>query len=228
MRMALIPARGGSKGIKDKNLQLVGDMNLVERAISETQESNLFDRICLSTDSQRIAEVGHLAGVEVLDRKASLSTDGALISDVILDHIRGLGLVAEDDIWMIQPTALFRSKADFGRVDQAMSGIAPLDRYGFTVRRVEDSHPARMYRREKNEWTAVIPDQQHFRRQDLEPLFLRDGLFYFSSVAASLRHDGTFFGSEPVCVDLEKDYYANIDGVEDLAYARFLLAENMV
>ena len=198
MKLALIPARGGSKGVKDKNLQIVGGMSLVERAIEEAKNANIFDIIYLSTDSSRIAAYGAQLGVEILNRKPMLATDNALISDVILDHIETLSLSLDDQLWLIQPTALFRKKVDFEHVLNAISKTCNADTYGFTVKRIEDTHPARMYRYTSKNWHAVMPDQQHYRRQDLEQLFLRDGLFYYSSIAALLKNDGQFFGDKPI------------------------------
>lgn len=225
MKFALIPARAGSKGIKNKNLQIVGAMSLVERAIEEAKNANIFDKIYLTTDSSRIAECGVKLGIEILNRRPDLATDDALISDVILDHIQTLSPSLDDQLWLIQPTALFRTNLDFEHVLNAISGICPSDIYGFTVKRVVDSHPARMYRHVSKNWRALIPDQQHYRRQDLDPLFLRDGLFYYSSIAALLKNDGQFFGDQPICVNLNKSYYVNIDSLEDLAYARFIYDE---
>ena len=78
----------------------------------------------------------------------------------------------------------------------------------------------------EDEWTAVIPDAA-LQATGSEPLFLRDGLFYFHQWQH--RYDMmAHFSAVNLSVSICKDYYANIDGVEDLAYARFLLAENMV
>ena len=74
--LAVIPARGGSKGIPDKNIRLLAGQTLVERAAYAAAESGLIDRTILSTDSERIAEEGRRIGLEVpFIRPAHLAAD---------------------------------------------------------------------------------------------------------------------------------------------------------
>ncbi len=63
--LAVIPARGGSKGLKDKNIQLLGGKALVTYPIEAAQKSGCIDRIFVTTDSEAIAEVARAAGAEV-------------------------------------------------------------------------------------------------------------------------------------------------------------------
>lgn len=228
MRIALIPARGGSKGIKNKNLQLVGNYCLVEHAILDAKKTKLFDQIYLSTDNSKIAEKGIQHDIQIIRRPKSLALDTTLISEVIMDHIEFLKLNPLDQIWMLQPTALFRSKDHFQNICSALSYKETSNQYGFSVRQVHDFHPARMYSNNGTEFSAVCPSKQHFRRQDLEVLFLRDGLFYYSSVEALKLNNGAFFGPKPICIDLKKSYYANVDTHDDLEYARFLFSRDLV
>jgi CMP-N-acetylneuraminic acid synthetase len=79
-----------------------------------------------------------------------------------------------------------------------------------------------MYQKANGGWTPLDPMAQHLRRQDLPPLFLRDGLYYFASVKAFRDNGWCFFGSNPVCIELDRQYYVNIDEVMDLEFAKFL------
>ena len=70
---AIIPARGGSKGIPHKNLRTVGGRSLVARAVDSAFQSEIFDRVYVSTDSAEIADQAEKAGAEVLHRPAELA-----------------------------------------------------------------------------------------------------------------------------------------------------------
>ena len=73
--LALIPARGGSKGIPGKNLQTVGDVPLVCRSIRAAQASNGVGRVVVSTDDDAIAEEAKAHGAEVVRRPAAIAGD---------------------------------------------------------------------------------------------------------------------------------------------------------
>ena len=75
--VAVIPARGGSKGVPRKNLREVGGVPLVVRAIRSAQAAASVDRVVVSTDDAEIAAVAFAAGADVVDRPADLAGDTA-------------------------------------------------------------------------------------------------------------------------------------------------------
>ena len=84
-RLALIPARGGSKGIPNKNIQIVGKKSLLARSIESAITANIFSEICVSTDSPVIAREALKCGVSVpFLRPDSLSTDESKSLDLIV------------------------------------------------------------------------------------------------------------------------------------------------
>ena len=83
-RIALIPARGGSKGIRGKNLRNLLGIPLVVWPIRASLQAGLFDRVICSTDSREIADVAHKAGAEILGlRPEHLSRDETSTADVL-------------------------------------------------------------------------------------------------------------------------------------------------
>lgn len=114
-RLALIPARGGSKGIPNKNLQYVGSKSLLERAIDSAKNTNLFSEICVSTDSDDIADLATIHGASVpFVRPSLLSSDTALGIEVIrhaIDFYNSRG-VKFSNLTLLQPTSPFRDADD--------------------------------------------------------------------------------------------------------------------
>jgi CMP-N-acetylneuraminic acid synthetase len=88
--VAIIPARGGSKGIKKKNLQKVGGKPLIVRAIEASKKSKLVSRIVVSTDDSEISKISKEFGVEVFGRGKKISNDKATSESVIIDVLQKL------------------------------------------------------------------------------------------------------------------------------------------
>jgi len=114
-RIALIPARGGSKGVPRKNLMKIAGKSLVEWAFFSAKESSLFSEICISTDDLEIAKHAESFGAEIhFMRPANLALDSSLQIDVI-NHAAGFfssqGIEASN-LTLLQPTSPFRYPRD--------------------------------------------------------------------------------------------------------------------
>ena len=95
MNVAVIPARGGSKGITNKNLQKISGLSLIAKAIKVCIESSMFSAVFLSTDSHEIAQEARKYGAHVIDRPKSLSQDNTSTDPVInhaIEEIENLGI----------------------------------------------------------------------------------------------------------------------------------------
>jgi CMP-N,N'-diacetyllegionaminic acid synthase len=87
--ICVIPARGGSKGLLHKNISLLGGHPLISHSIKASKKSNLFKRIIVSTDSERISDIAISYGAECpFSRSEELATDGSLIEDTLEDTIK--------------------------------------------------------------------------------------------------------------------------------------------
>ena len=81
--IAIIPARGGSKGIPNKNLAEVNGQSLVSRAIESALQSGVVDFVVVSSDNQTILDEAAKAGAAAIKRPADLASDSAVIEDAI-------------------------------------------------------------------------------------------------------------------------------------------------
>lgn len=119
--VGLIPARGGSKGIPDKNLREVGGASLLARAARAASESKLLSGCYLSTDSPQIAEAGRKAGLLVpFLRPAEIATDSTPMIDVIQQFLAWYEMDKGqlEAIVLLQPTSPFRTAK---HIDEAIS-----------------------------------------------------------------------------------------------------------
>lgn len=112
--VVLIPARGGSMGVRKKNIRRLGGIPLIAWSIGTAQEVAAVNRIVVSTNSSEIADVARRYGAEVADRPDRLATDEALVIDAIRYHIRTwrdegspAGIIV-----LLEPTCPFRSSQD--------------------------------------------------------------------------------------------------------------------
>jgi N-acylneuraminate cytidylyltransferase len=104
--VAIIPARGGSKGIPRKNLQPLRGVALVARAIRAAKRAKLIERVALTTDDDEIAALGVSEGADIVRRPAELSDDAAPTLPAVLHAIATMGSV--DIVVVLEPTSPFR------------------------------------------------------------------------------------------------------------------------
>ena len=108
-KICIIPARAGSKRIKNKNLKELSGKPLVSWSIECALSSGIFDKIILSTDSEDIAKIGKFYGLNTALRPTELAGDYTTAEEVISYHIEGR---ANEKVCYLQPTSPLRNKED--------------------------------------------------------------------------------------------------------------------
>ena len=106
---ALVPARGGSKGILQKNIVAVGDHPLLAYTLKAAQESGVIDAVYVSSDDDQILSVAHYYGAERLKRDPHLARDETPIDPVVAEFIHRLKLIGKDIIVLLLPTSPLRT-----------------------------------------------------------------------------------------------------------------------
>lgn len=221
--LALIPARGGSKGIPQKNLCRVGALTLTARAVRCARETGRFSRVAVSTDSEAIATEARVEGAEVIRRPDALASDTANVVDVIahaLDALAAEGFTP-GVVVLLEPTSPLRTVAMVG---DALDRLADADAV-FTVSPV----PVRFHPR-KQFWVEfdgsarrVAPElAMPVRRQELTETFVQNGAVY-AFRTAMFRAQASIFGPAPRAIVVTTPL-VNIDTPEDLDEARRLTA----
>ena len=114
MIIGLIPARGGSKGVPNKNIKTICGKPLIVCSIEKAKRSRLLDKVIVSTDSDAIAEIAQKAGAEILKRPDYLATDTASTQDVMVHALQSF---PADTLVLLQPTSPCRSE---GLIDECI------------------------------------------------------------------------------------------------------------
>jgi len=222
--LGVIPARGGSKGVRKKNIKPLRGKPLIAYTIEAGLGATGLTHCMVSTDNEEIAQVSREWGVEVpFIRPAELATDSAKAIPVVrhaLMEMEKQYAVTYDAVMMLQPTTPFRTSRD---IEQA---IELLDQTGadsvISVVDVEGHHPARMkYLRDGR---LIDPDfcesYENQARQELEPMYLRNGMIYLTRREVLLQD--SFKGEDCRALIVESERSVNIDTPLDFAYAEFL------
>ena len=213
--LALIPARGGSKGIPGKNLQAVGGRPLVVRSINAAQTSQGVERVVVSTDDAAIRAVALEAGAEVVDRPVAIASDTSSSESALLHALTSLEQIGPipERLVFLQCTSPFTSGPQIDRVLQALddptinSSFAVQPWHGFLWR-------------EDGRGINHVPIRPRQRRQDLEQVYLETGAIYAMRTAA-FRQGGSRFCAPWRLVVLD-DSGPEIDTPADLALCRAL------
>ncbi|HEY8340090.1 MAG TPA: acylneuraminate cytidylyltransferase family protein [Egibacteraceae bacterium] len=214
--LALVPARGGSKGLPGKNLALVGGRTLVARAVEAALAVARIDEVAVSSDDAAILAEARRAGATPLHRPAALAGDEA----TTIDLVRAV-LAERDDVdvlVVLQPTSPLREPVDVERCLDALTQ-APA---AATVCAL--NHPPSWLLR-IDERGALEPlggwDDVVRRRQDAAPVYALNGAVY-AARAAHLRAGGELVGPLTAAVVMPPERSVDVDDALDLQLARVL------
>ncbi|GAA4160181.1 hypothetical protein GCM10022286_15860 [Gryllotalpicola daejeonensis] len=221
--VAVIPARAGSRGIPDKNVQPVGGVPLIARAVASARAAELIDVVAVSTDGAAIAAAARDAGAEIIDRPAQLASDTATSEAALLhalDELDARGIRA-DVLVFIQATSPFIAPED---LDFAITRI--LADESDVVLAAAESH-AFLWRMTEAGAEAINHDASFRpRRQDREPQYVETGAFYVMRVDGFRRARFRFFGRIGIAVTDER-HSIEIDTPDQLALADALARQDL-
>jgi len=185
MKIAVIPARGGSKRIPRKNIKLFHGKPIIAHSIEKALSSCLFDRIIVSTDDHEIADIAVRFGAEVpFVRPPSLADDTAPTVPVIAHTIE----FCEDSKRPIDYVCCIYPCAPFIEVHDLVASLRMLESTGasYAYPVTEFSHPIQraMIRSDKGEMKFIRPECEMMRTQDLPKAYHDAGQFYWGRASA--------------------------------------------
>jgi pseudaminic acid cytidylyltransferase len=220
--IAIIPARGGSKRIKRKNIREFLGTPAIENTIEVIRNTNLFDRIIVSTEDIEIRNIALNCGAEVIERSMDLADDYSTSLSVISHTLRCLKSSEEyaaDYVCCVYPVTPMLSIL---RLKEAYELLRSSDYdFVFTAKKFESS-PLRSLRIGNDGKSEMHqPNFVNTRTQDLPDFFHDAAMFYFGKYAAWVQEQPILNGNSRFLV-LDKYETIDIDDEED-----WLMAENI-
>lgn len=187
MKIAVIPARGGSKRIPRKNIKMFAGKPMLAHAITAAKISGLFDHVIVSTDDDEIAQVARAWGAETpFVRPAELADDHTTTVPVIAHSIRA----CEKLNWHIDLACCIYPCVPFIQIDDLKGALALLRNavadYCFPVTAFPSAIQKALRRDENGRMSPFYPQYELARTQDLEPAFHDAGQFYWGTRKAWL------------------------------------------
>lgn len=222
--LAVIPARGGSKGLPGKNILPVNGRPLLAWSVEAGRGARHVDRVVLSSDDDVIIAAGRACGCEVpFRRPAALATDTASSLDVVLHALDSLP--GYDVVVLLQPTSPLRTAAD---IDGACATFVASGASSCVSVALADQSPHWMYRLDAGRTLVPLLAQPDLtlRRQDLPKVYVLNGAIYIADVAWLRRHR-TFVGADTVAYVMPAARSLDIDSAADFEAFRRAMNEDV-
>tara|TARA_Y100000817_G_C16823548_1_gene530058 strand:- start:140 stop:877 length:738 start_codon:yes stop_codon:yes gene_type:complete len=218
--IAIIPARSGSKGLKNKNILPVNNHPLIAYSIAAAKASKYIDRVIVTTDGKKIANVAMDYGAEVIDRPSELAED-IIMPDIAISHAIDHLVQKEDckvdNIVFMQPTSPLR---DENELDLAIEHYVDIG--ADSLFSACNIHPCLWRTNAEKEVTPINYDPlNRQRRQDGSLDLIETGSFYISKAAVYKANKDRFGGkisyhlTNSLCL-FEVDNRKDLDTIETI------------
>ncbi len=223
--LAIIPARGGSKGVPGKNIKLLKGKPLLHYTAKTALECKYFDRVILSSDDPMTMAVGRDCGLEVpFERPKNLAGDKVPTLSVIrhtLNFYQEQGYFF-DAVCLLQVTNPFRT---IKLLNEAIEKFINKDTDSLiSVRKVpHEFNPHWTFEVDRNDNLKIATGEKNLisRRQDLPAAFHRDGSIYLTKVE-SITKGNSMYGMSISYIEAPEETYVNIDTPQDWKRAELL------
>lgn len=229
--LGIIPARGGSKGVKDKNILNMMDKPLIGYTIEAAQESKLLTKTIVSTDSEKITGVvKSLYDVEVIKRPSELALDDSPIEEALLHAVEYLEKEDQfktDIVVMLEPNVPIRKK---GQIDEVVENLINSEADScVTCYEVNQIPEGMKIINDKGMLEPIFKDADGIRRQEYSKKYLLDGAVIAIRAenlfkTRGIRKPHIYLGKEIIpVIQKEVMYTIEIDEPEDVDLVRYYM-----
>lgn len=223
--IAIIPARSGSKGLKDKNIKELFGKPLMAYSIEAAYRSGLFDEVMVSTDSVQYAEIARKYGAEVpFLRSAATAGDTAGSWDMVEEVLQGYERLGRefDTFCLLQPTSPLRASDDI----KAAYELYHAKNASAVISLCELEHPLSWcgVLGENGSLDGFVKRDQGKQRQAQEKYYRLNGAIYIVSIP-EFRRDVFLYRENAYAYIMSKDRSVDIDTESDFRFAEFLMGQ---
>ena len=219
--LALIPARGGSKGIKNKNIINLCGKPLIVYSIEAELKSKYIDNVVVSTDSESIAEIARTYGASVpFMRPAEYAQDHSKTIDVAIHAIKFFSEHRDyyDALVILQPTQPLRTVEDVDRAIEKyyeqevdLVSVTPVENHPLLIRSIGENGCL----------NNLLNMNSTCRRQDMPDYYCVNGCIYINKI--SRIHENTSFNDNKMPFIMELAHSVDIDNPNDLELAKYYI-----
>lgn len=221
--IAIIPARGGSKGLPGKNIKLLNGKPLIAYTIEAALNSKNITRVIVSTDDWQIAEVARKCGAEIpFMRPKSLADDTAKSIDVYnytINRLEGEENAEINEIIVLQPTSPLRTTQ---HIDEAIKMYLEKNADS-VISYCQEDHPIfwNKYINDEGKFKEIFEGDYLKNRQEIQPTYFPNGAIYIFRTNILLQ--SRYYTQKSYAYLMEKKCSVDIDSLEDFEYAEWLM-----
>lgn len=224
--LGIIPARGGSKGIPQKNIIMIKNFPLIYYTIKAAKDSKLLDDFIVSTEDKKIVSLSIKFGGKVFQlRPRYLAQDRTPTIDVVKHEVemyKKKSGIKVTDIVILQPTSPLRNEED---IDNAINiYLSQNTKSLISVSESLHCHPYYIYKGADNNRLVPLYFKNIVPRKDLPPIFIRNGAIYITNV--SLIKRGKLITNRPSFYVMPEERSINLDTPKDLITLEAMLNKN--
>ena len=222
--LAIIPARGGSKGVKDKNIRLINKKPAIYWPFISAKKTKLIDEIIISSDSPKILKIAKKLKIKVpFIRPKKYATDNSSSYLVVKHAIKFYEKqkISFDYIILLEPSSPLTDSKDIKRALKKL--IMNSKKYDSLVSVAFSSkyHPQYFFKKNKNYILPIKKGINNLARQKLEKLYFIDGSLYVSKIKPYFKNKG-FIGKKTTFLEMPKSKSFEIDDLLDYKIINFL------
>ena len=225
-RIAIIPARSGSKGLKDKNIIDLCGKPLIAYSIEAALETGLVDHVIVSTDSEHYAEIAQHYGAEVMMRGEALSNDKATTFMVLEDILKNRLQESIDYFVLLQPTSPLRTSKHITEAIEKFE--SKIEHFDFLVSMKEAEHAKVLVNPIDDDESLKYfdTDFSNYRRQGYKD-YSPNGAIFIAKPDSYLEQKH-FFGAKALSYIMSAEDSVDIDGALDLVVANAIMKKSLL
>lgn len=219
--LAFIPARAGSKGIKDKNIIDLGGKPLIAYTIEAAKKSKYVDKVIVSTDGENIANVAKQYGAEIpFFRPKELAEDNSNVLSALIYTLEQLKKIKDnyDIIILLQPTSPFRNEK---HIDEALELLINNNLTSLLSVCETDKNPTLIRKVDNNNKLTPLIDTNISLRQEMDKYYILNGAIYINYVKDI--KENKFLKDNEYGYIMDKCYSLDIDEPIDLEVANIYI-----